>query len=487
MHVLSAHKVLNHEKGELVMHIKSFLSVAAAFALTASFADPNSPQAAIVSVTQSQSMREVTATYTLDEPAVITFDVKTNGVSIGKENLGDNFIVGANTIDRTFQARAEGLLDKEPNMSDYKTLEKFLKFAKAHYDATNVVLCLDDHGSGTYKETYTNSTAVSKTLCTDSTNGGERMLTCQNVKDALTAAGYVGSQKLKVLINDVCLQSSAEILWNYKGFADYYVASPNLAVSQDFVRVFKSMYKDMTPRDFGKIFVSAYHERYYAEPQDCPKTEAIAKDRRASGYSLFTFSLLSLDEQKANKLQGAVDNFAAALLDLKNSDDTEKQALFKRVFEEYVDQDPNSFDDCKGLAYHGSYAYLSDLGWLAKEVAADTSLPDDVTTAATEIKTLLKHGDNNLIVYAWAGKMARAENIPKWENITANQLYLTGGKDFISDQTVTVERSEDIYGLTIASSAVYPDTKNDILPNYYDWTGFSSKWGEVIKAWREFY
>ena len=405
----------------------------------------------------------------------------------GKENLGDNFIVGANTIDRTFQARAEGLLDKEPNMSDYKTLEKFLKFAKAHYDATNVVLCLDDHGSGTYKETYTNSTAVSKTLCTDSTNGGERMLTCQNVKDALTAAGYVGSQKLKVLINDVCLQSSAEILWNYKGFADYYVASPNLAVSQDFVRVFKSMYKDMTPRDFGKIFVSAYHERYYAEPQDCPKTEAIAKDRRASGYSLFTFSLLSLDEQKANKLQGAVDNFAAALLDLKNSDDTEKQALFKRVFEEYVDQDPNSFDDCKGLAYHGSYAYLSDLGWLAKEVAADTSLPDDVTTAATEIKTLLKHGDNNLIVYAWAGKMARAENIPKWENITANQLYLTGGKDFISDQTVTVERSEDIYGLTIASSAVYPDTKNDILPNYYDWTGFSSKWGEVIKAWREFY
>ena len=71
------------------MHIKSFLSIAAAFVLTASFADPNSPQAALVSVTQSQSMREVTATYTLDEPAIITFDVKTNGVSIGKENLGE--------------------------------------------------------------------------------------------------------------------------------------------------------------------------------------------------------------------------------------------------------------------------------------------------------------------------------------------------------------------------------------------------------------
>ena len=153
------------------------------------------------------ALYELAADYNLD----YTINSGENKYKIGsvhlkdKDNLGDKFIVGAKTIDRTAQAMAEGLLDQEPNMSDYKTLEKFLKFAKAHYDATNVVLCLDDHGSGTYKETYTDSTAVSKTLCTDSTNGGERMLTCQNVKDALTAAGYVGSQKLKVLINDVCL------------------------------------------------------------------------------------------------------------------------------------------------------------------------------------------------------------------------------------------------------------------------------------------
>ncbi len=155
----------------------------------------------------------------------------------GKSDLGDKFIVGANTIDWTAQARAEGYLDVEPNMADCKTLERFLKWAKSRYDATNVVLCLGDHGSGPYKETYTDTTLVSKSLCSDKTNDdGKRLLSSKNIKDALAAAGYVGSQKPKILWNDVCLQSSAEILWNYRGCADYLLASPNLDVSQEFVR-----------------------------------------------------------------------------------------------------------------------------------------------------------------------------------------------------------------------------------------------------------
>lgn len=71
------------------MNSKSILILSVALAAMVSFADPNAPQATLVSVAQSQSMREVIATYTLDEPAIITFDVKTNGVSIGKENLGE--------------------------------------------------------------------------------------------------------------------------------------------------------------------------------------------------------------------------------------------------------------------------------------------------------------------------------------------------------------------------------------------------------------
>ena len=403
----------------------------------------------------------------------------------GKGDLGDKFIVGSNTIDWTAQARAEGCLDVEPNMADYKTLERFLKWVKSRYDATNVVLCLGDHGSGPYKETYTDTTLLSKSLCSDKTNDdGKRLLSSKNIKDALAAAGYVGSQKPKILWNDVCFQSSAEIVWNYRGSADYLLASPNLSVSQEFVRIMTSMGKGSAPIDFGKIVVSAYHQRYYEDPQECPKNGDDAKNRRASGYSLFTFSLLSLDEQKVLALKNAVDDFADALLELKNGD-AQGQALFKKVFDDYVDQDPINYLECKGLAYHGTYAFLSDLGDLALSVKNESSL----SSSAGALLALLQHGDDNLIVYAWAGKKAGAENIPNWGSVSDKQLYLTGGYDYISGETVAVEPSEEeIYGLTIASSAVYPDDpKNDILPNYYDWTGFSAKWGDVIRAWKAYY
>ena len=404
----------------------------------------------------------------------------------GKDDLGDKFIVGSNTIDWTAQARAEGSLDVEPNMADCKTLERFLKWAKKRYDATNVVLCLDDHGSGAYKETYEDTTAVSKSLCSDKSDDSGRDLSCKNIKDALAAAGYVGSQRPKILWNDVCFQSCAEILWNYRGSADYLLASPNLAVSQEFVRIMTSMGKGSSPIDFGKIVVSAYHQRYYETPQECPKTEADAKAKRSSGYSLFTFSLLSLDEQKALALKNAVDDFSDALLELKNGG-AAQQALFQKVFDDYVDQDPNDYSKCKGLAYHGIYAFLSDLGDLAVRIKNEASL-SALHNSADALLALLKHGDDNLIVYAWAGKMALSETIPTWSNVTQKQLYLTGGYDYISGETLAVEREEDVYGLTISSSAVYPDDpKDDILPNYDDWTGFSSKWGEVIKAWRPYY
>ena len=52
----------------------------------AAFSDPNDPQVALVSAVQDYE-RVLTIRYTLDEPAIVTFDVKTNGVSIGAEHL----------------------------------------------------------------------------------------------------------------------------------------------------------------------------------------------------------------------------------------------------------------------------------------------------------------------------------------------------------------------------------------------------------------
>lgn len=412
----------------------------------------------------------------------------------GKNDLGDKFIVSSNTIDWTLQARAAGFLDVEPNMADGRTLENFLKWAKTYYSASNVVISLSDHGSGPYKEPYEDSTkadasaSISASLCTDHTNGNDRLLTCKNVTDALAAAGYVGGQKPKILWNDVCLQSSAEIVWNYKGCADYLLLSPNIAVSQEFVRIFTSIFKDMTPRDFGKIVVSSYHERYYEEPYPCYKNKEDAVAKRASGCSIPTFSLICADEIKVNELKAAVDNFSDALLALKNGG-AEDQELFKSVFEEYVEQFLLSFKDCKGLAYHGSYAFLSDLGYLALQVLGDTKL-SALYPSATELVNCLANGDDNLIVYAWGGKRALGEKSYAWTNVSPNQLYITGGVDYISGKAVAVDRSENVFGLTIVACPVFSDPSElgyDVVRNYDKWTGFSTKWGQVINEWFKFH
>ena len=68
------------------MKIKSLPSLFALCIGAVAFADPFDPQITSCSITQDDK-RVVTARYTLDEPAIVTFDVKTNGVSIGGANL----------------------------------------------------------------------------------------------------------------------------------------------------------------------------------------------------------------------------------------------------------------------------------------------------------------------------------------------------------------------------------------------------------------
>ena len=69
-------------------------------------------------------------------------------------------------------------------------------------------------------------------------------------------------------------------------------------------------------------------------------------------------------------------------------------------------------------------------------------------------------------------------------------MYLTGGKNYISKDTVGVEWPEDVYGLTIVTDSIYDSTTPDYADydaiKYYDnWLNFSSKWGKVIKGWRD--
>ncbi len=409
-----------------------------------------------------------------------------NEFDAGYVTLGAGFSVGPNTKDLTAQAR--DWLPKEPAMSDPATFTNFLKWAKARYSASNVVVCLQDHGAGTHKETYTDSNAsmISSSLCSDASDGTDRLLTCKNITDALFAAGYTGADKPKILWNDLCLQATAEILWNYKGCADYYCASANVSCMPDYYGVFTNIKSGMTALDVGKVIVSAYMHRYYKQPLDPPADAESAINSRASGCSVATYSFMSLDPQKALALKAGVDKLSDELLKIKENDSN----LFYSIFLNYMAQDASSLKNCRGLAYCGTFAWLNDLGWLCLDIANDNGLPDGAKKSALSLFELLKNGDDKLIIYSWGGRRV-LNNAPdgySWGDTSIAQLYLTGNKDFISQKTVATVEETCAYGLSIVGSKWTNATEqNNPIFHYVDWTGFSESWGKVIKAWWDLY
>lgn len=402
----------------------------------------------------------------------------------GTFNLGPTFKMGAKTTDLTSTAGA--WLEKEPKMAEQTTLQGFLKWAKSRYTAKNVVVCLDDHGSGTHKETYSDSNATSKSTCVDTTSGDGKLLTCKNIKDALVYAGYTGADKPKILWNDVCFQATAEIVYNFAGCADYFSASPNESICNRFTTIFTSIKKDSTPVDVGKIIASTYHEYLSLKNESFNDF----KNCLSSGSSMYTWSFFSLDEQKVGALKTAVDNFAKALHALYDSqndpNDPEYHKLFNSVYTKYVKQDKTDLSKCMGLSYSGSKAFLNDLGYLAKQIKNDPVL-SAAHDSAQALLDLLKHGDDKLIIYAWGGKRATTgtSSGSGWGDVTTNQMYLTGQKDFITGKSVAVENGfdDDIYGMTFVASQCNTNVADDAVSNYFDWTGFSEEWGRVIKTW----
>lgn len=419
------------------------------------------------------ALYEIGADYTLQ-----FVPIQGNEYGDGRVYLTEGFSVGANTKDLTSEAGS--WLAKEPDMSDPATFTNFLKWAKEHYTATNVVVCLQDHGSGTFRETYTNSNALTQALCLDASVNTGRLLTCKNITDALTEAGWTGADKPKILWNDVCLQATAEIAWNYRGCADYYCASPNVSLMPNYYGIFTNIKKDVSALELGKVLVSAYFERYYKDPRTCPSNPTEAQGQRASGTSMFTQSFISLDTNKLTELKNAVEKLSQDLLTIKENNGD----VFNSIYTNYIKQSLDVLKDCKGLAYPGTYAWLNDLGWFCNDILSDK----DLTLAhesATSLRNLLKNGDDKLIIYAWGGRCATEDNTQgQWTKTTENQMYLTGKKDFISQKNISTEKDVEVYGLTIAGSSWKPnkDEANPML-HYYDWTGFSESWGKVIKAW----
>lgn len=383
---------------------------------------------------------------------------------VSKRNKG--WVFSKNARDLT--AYAADWLASEPDMADVRTLTSFLQWSEKYFTASHTVLALSDHGAGTEYENVSGGVGgahTARSLCTDDTNGSSLTLSALDVKNAITEAG----RDIDIIWMDCCLQGNAETAYTLRGSAQYLVTSANLSYSNDYEEVIASLTTESTVSSFGQAIVQEYAFRM----EDYMMS--IEEDaERASFDVVLTQAQYDLAEEKQTALYQAVEALSAALL-------ADGEAVATGVYESYLVQNAEDLSACKGMAYHGTYVYLNDLGYLCRNLLADDSATGAGVSGTTKTcaQTLMDCIDA-VVVTSWMGIKGEGEAMQ----------YLKNVNDF---DNAVLTSSDGTFGLTIASqlppsTIEWYDLKGgaDYFPlyaSYSDVTGYSSQWGELMKLW----
>lgn len=175
--------------------------------------------------------------------------------------------------------QAEWVLE-EGNCGNPQTLASYVLWAQENYPASHYYLAVADHGRGI------------QGLAWDDTSSGD-YLTLPELGDALQQGTGNGSLKLDVLHLDACLMDMLEVAYEVWPYADYLVASQNLAWALfGYDSYIQALLPETTPRSLAASVAEIYHARV----GDSPHTIA------------------ALDLGEVGTLAGQADALAEALL-----------------------------------------------------------------------------------------------------------------------------------------------------------------------------
>jgi probable HAF family extracellular repeat protein len=135
----------------------------------------------------------------------------------------------------------------EVDMGAPSTLSDFVTWAMTEFPGGHYALVLDDHGSG-----------LGGGLVDDS--AGYSIMSLPQMQQALATVHAETGEKIDVLYMAMCLMGMIEDAYQFRDFADYYVANEDLQWS------FRSPYREYvagigkasTPRDVAQLFAKAY-------------------------------------------------------------------------------------------------------------------------------------------------------------------------------------------------------------------------------------
>lgn len=307
--------------------------------------------------------------------------------------------LGQNTVEITgidFIDACNGELD----MSDYKTLSKFLVWAERHYSATKIILQVANHGGGPggdslylAKDSRGNVTA---SICNDETSAIKNAtMSSREFATALKDAGYGNGKKLEMLIFDLCLGAGFEDAYEFRNLARYMVASPNStpAKGMPYHLLLPLFSKNISTVSLGKGIVNKYRDFYAGAiwPSIASSlsyfTSGLSERDRAEYYSWFGFSpaIPTLTFMDLSKASDCADKIDALALQIKNKANLYRPYLFR-------ESTPGINFYCpidRMLFYDGNMSWLFDIGYFAYVVSQrDQNATQDVY-AAREVMTAL--------------------------------------------------------------------------------------------------
>ncbi len=360
------------------------------------------------------------------------------------------FEMSANTKELTSSV---SWLSYEPNMGDVSTLTNYLKWANKYYSARNVVLMLSDHGAGTDAESFSGKQSA-RSLCFDESDKSGSYLTATDVKNAIKDSGL----NVNVIWQDCCLQGNVETAYLLRGTADYLVTSANTSYSNNHYAVISSLAdSNSTPLSFAKAIVKAYADIHKNSNMQMDAGEC------ASYGTVLTQVAFNLNSAKQNALYSALDALSSALI-------AEGVSKCKAVYNNYLVQYGNNIDNCKGMAYYGSYVYLNDIGYFCKNLIADSSLSANTKAQASRVMTAL----DGIIASSWIGKKEGETQYQYAKNVAGYSGALDGQGSF----GLTIATQLNPYCESNGGDSSYP-----FYSYYTRLTGYSSNWGELMKIW----
>ena len=334
----------------------------------------------------------------------------------------DAFELSPFTVDLT--DTVDWLDGGEANMALESTLESFLKWAKAHYNAENIILQFSNHGGGPRSASINGGNYGRRSMCWDETSGGSTFLKTSDVSKALTAAGYGRANKVKMIMEDVCLGGSLEEAYQLKDFAEYYVASPNNVpgLGFDYISFISSLTSTADIESAGRALVDSYKGHYtktedYWENLLAANTDYFAgmDDVYISLYTTSCSTLSFIDLRKIDDVENAVEELASFIL-TEGRSKSDSRIVYSPTTGYYHDSATETLpEDAYNVAaefgikywtafsgepiyYQGTFGNLKDLGFML--YLMDTIYQDswpELLTKTAEVRNAL----NAAIIACW--------------------------------------------------------------------------------------